>query len=254
MGDALVILLLPLTATLASELLNLNFLWSTVLYFAVPSVYLSLRSPQHVKKTLLWTLIPWLSVSFIFEYLAYTDQAWYVNNSVYRFLGNSFPIEDVLWGFLWSYLPIIFWKHFLDQKSRYEQNFPGQIRWLIGLLVAVNSIFFWFYFWHRDMLVMPYFYLVMGAIFCIAPLVLFLWQCPQFLGKLLLLSAYFTFLAGLKEYIALKLNYWYFPGTHFIATVSFAGQKLPWEEIIFFWILSAPAMVAWYEYFADDQQ
>jgi len=252
--DAVVLLLLLLIATWISLTGKVTFLMSTFLFFGLPAVYLSWRSPQHIKKTLFWTLIPWFLVSFIFEYLAYVDQAWLVLGSAFRFLNNSFPIEDVPWGFLWAYLPIIFWKHFLDKKGDYEAKFPKRIWWLIGSLVLVNAGFFWLYFWAREWLYLPYFYLVMGIIFCVIPISLFIWRYPMFLKKLTVVAIYFTFLAGLKEYVALKLNYWVFPGTHFIGTIFLAGQKLPLEEIIFFLILSAPAMVCWYEYFADDRK
>lgn len=247
-------LLFPILATILSLQFHLSFLSVILLFFGVPAVYLSIRSPGHIQKSFLFALIPWFSLTFVFEYLAYTDNAWYVTNSSWRFLGGSIPIEDILWGFFWSYLPIIFWKSFLDGKSVYDTRFPNRIWWILLPLVIMNALFFSLYFIARDLLYIPYFYLIMGIIFCIIPPILFLMKYPKFLSRLLILGSYFSYLAGMKEITALSLGQWYFPGTHFVYLINFQKFRLPLEEIVFFIVLSAPSMVCFYEFFADDRK
>lgn len=244
--------LLPITATVASLVFKPNLFIVIGLYFGLPSFYLTVRAPQLAKKTFLYLFIPWIVLTITWEYLAYVDQAWYVN-SVFRFFHNSIPLEDVPFGFFWLYLPITFWRYFLG-RSQLKDRFPKSLKLLLLLLVIYFSIFLFFYFFYPAKLYLPYFYLIMGIVFCIIPLVLFLLLYPQFLQRLAIVCAYFSFLTIQFEYISLSQNLWSFPGSHFLAVLNFFGQRLPLEELLFWITLSAPAMICWYEYFADDRR
>ena len=52
-----VLVALPLLAVALSFLFSLDFLFSVVLFLILPSLYLSYRSRQYVKKTLLFSLV-----------------------------------------------------------------------------------------------------------------------------------------------------------------------------------------------------
>jgi hypothetical protein len=54
------------------------------------------------------------------------------------------------------------------------------------------------------------------------------------------------------EYIGLKLGHWNFPGEHFIGFANFFGFVIPYEEILFYFILFAPGVLVYYEFFDDD--
>jgi hypothetical protein len=47
------------------------------------------------------------------------------------------------------------------------------------------------------------------------------------------------------ELLALHHGYWSFPG-EYVAEVAVLGQRFPLEELVFFVVLSAPAVVALY--------
>ncbi|PIP63792.1 hypothetical protein CO165_01470 [Candidatus Roizmanbacteria bacterium CG_4_9_14_3_um_filter_33_18] len=50
--DILLLILFPVLATFTSLLLKTNYFISTILFFVVPSIYYSLRTPYAIKKLL----------------------------------------------------------------------------------------------------------------------------------------------------------------------------------------------------------
>lgn len=253
LADALLLILFPIAATILVGAFRLNFLVSTLLFFGVPSVYLSIKKPGLVKKTFIFTLIFATAIIFIFDYPAYIDQTWFVPNSVFRFLGNSISIEDVLWTYLWVYFAIIFWEYFLDfgkAKDRFSKN----LRYLIIFLSLLLTGFFLLYFINNDVLYIPYFYLKAGVVLVILPLTIVLLKFPRLIRKVFIIGLYFFVVSLLHEYVGLRNNHWYFGGIHYLGTTIFAGQLIPYDEIIFWWALGVPGIICWYEFFADNQR
>jgi hypothetical protein len=251
--DVLLVILFPLLASGLTVLFQLNFLMATLLFFGVPCLYLSARRPALIKKTLIFSLIFFAPMVFIIDYPAYLDAAWYVPNSLFRFLQNGIPIEDVIWAFLWVYFAVIFWEYFLD-AGKIRDHFSKHMRYLLILLSVLLVAFFFAYFVTPKVLYEPYFYLKMGIIFVVFPLCAILIRFPQLIRKVLIIGAYFFMVSFLAEYVGLRGYHWYFPGEHFLGTLTLAGQKLPYDEIIFWWALGVPGIICWYEFFADDRK
>jgi len=190
---------------------------------------------------------------FIFDYLAYVDQTWFVPNSAYRFLGGSIPIEDAIWTILWVYYGVMFWEYFLDTEKR-RRLFPKSIRNLLLFAGFLFTSFFFLYFFYREQLYIPYFYLILGITFGFIPLGYVLWRYPRLLPKLLIIGVYFFAVSLLTEIVGLRQYHWYFGGTHYLGYFNVFGHKLPYDEILFWWGIGVPAMICWYEFFADDRQ
>ncbi|MBI2620775.1 hypothetical protein HYW61_00945 [candidate division WWE3 bacterium] len=235
------------------DFLHLNFLTATVLFFGVPSIYLTWLNPRLAKKTLVFMLLIVLPMVFIFDYLAYVDNTWFVPNSAFRFLINSIPIEDVIWAIMWVYYGIVFWEYFLDTQKP-KRLFPKSIWKLVVFIAFLLTIFFYFYFFDRGKLYIPYFYLILGVTFGIGPLGYVLWRYPRLLPKILIIGGYFFIVSLLTEIVGLRQNHWYFSGSHYLGSVNLLGYKLPYDEILFWWAIGMPAMICWYEFFADDRQ
>lgn len=251
--DIFIIFTLPLISTWLITSFHLSFLLNVLCFFGLPPLYLFFRNPQIVKKTVLFALIPWLPLTFIWEYLAYMDDIWFVPSPI-RLLRGSIPYEDLFWGFLYLLHGISVWEFFFNSKRYTRSLFPPQMKYLIVGLYIVLGIFFILYILAPQYLYLPYFFIWMGVLFCLIPPFLFLFRHPDFLPRLLILIPYFFLSFGLMEYVALVEKHWYFPGLHYLGVINFFGYRLPSDEIIFLWILSVPSLVCWYEYFADDQK
>ena len=236
-----------------SEIWRLNYLTSTLLFFGVPSVYISLRRPSIIKKTLIFTLVFATPMIYILDYMAYVDLSWWVPGSAFRILHNSIPIEDVPWSYLWVYYAVSFWEFFLDH-DRVKVHIDHHFRFLIAVLASLSVLFFGAYFFKPEILMQNYFYLKLGIVFIIIPMTAVLVKFPHLLRKIIILGAYFFMVNLLTEFVGLRQVQWAFIGKNYIDTFSWMGYKIPLEEIVFYWILSVPAIICWYEYFADDRK
>lgn len=251
-ADILALVSFPILATVLSVLYDLNLVMSTLLFFGIPSLYLSLKKPDHVKRTFLFSLLP-LPFFLVFDYIAYVDLTWYVPNSLLRFLQNTTTIEEILWIFLWMYFAIMFWEYFLD-RSKAKEKFSKFLKYFIILISVLVTGLFLAYVLKKEILVQPYFYLKLGLIFVLIPLVAFLMKFPRLLRKILLIGAYFSFVSLLFEYVGLRNGHWYFPGEHYLGVMNFFGNVLPYDELIFWIVLGVPSVIVWYEFFADDRR
>ncbi len=253
MIDWLVIILIPVTTAILAQIFKFSLLTEVLLFFGASPLYLFIRNSKIIKKVVLFSLIPWWPLTIIWEYLGYVDKSWFVQ-STHRFLSNSLPLEDIPWGILFVVYVLAVWEYFFNKSKVKGQLFSARIYVLAGFLYGMLLLFLIPYFLAPSLLVVPYFFLWLGILFCIIPLVLFLSRNPQFLPLLIKMSLYFFLPFSLMDFTALTRRQWWFPGTHFMGTINFFGQILPGEEILFFWILCAPALVCWYEFFANGEK
>src|SRR5581483_715107 len=98
--DLLVLAFIPILASFLSLGLNLNFFFSTLFFFFLPSVYLSIRTRNAILRSLLFA-IPFSVVSvLLIDHMAVLDLSWYVPTTMFNFrIFNTVPIEDLFWGF-----------------------------------------------------------------------------------------------------------------------------------------------------------
>lgn len=99
----------------------------------------------------------------------------------------------------------------------------------------------------------PYYYLIVGLLLIVLPVIV-LFRYPYLLQRLLEINIFFFFVFLLHELAALQLGIWDFPANKFIGMVTIIGYTFPFEEFMFFICLSAPTIVAFYEFFADDRK
>jgi len=251
--DWVLIILWPILASIISLVLKGNFLFSIIVFFGVPAVYLSFRARKHVKKSLVFSLVFGLPLSLIIDYIAHLTKAWNVPTIFnFRILGYI-GVESLVWGVVWAYFILMFYEHFLDHHVT-KKYYNKKMKYLVMFLLALLVIFFFFLISSPYFLQIPYFYLVMGAVLIMLPLLSFMMKFPILLTKFLKTGAYFFFLSFIYEITALKLGWWDFPGTEFIGWVEFLGTRFPFEELFFWMILGAMAVLAWYEFFDDDRK
>lgn len=247
--DKAVMITAPILATVASDAFGLTFLHSTLLFFAAPSMYLSIRNPRLIKTTLIFSLIMGLSMLFVFDHMAYLDHSWYVPHSIWRFMRDTIPFEDGPWAVLLVYYVIITWEYFFFSPKK-RHVFHPTIVWFVAFCASLLGVFFIAYIFAPSALVVPYFYLKLGIVFEVIPIGILLLRRPSIVKPILWLTVYFFLVALLAEYIGLTHNQWYFAGEHYIGELRFFGHRLPYDEVLVWWLLAAPGVVAWYESFA----
>jgi|SRR3989344_1509337 len=249
--DIVFLIAFPLVAAFLTRFFLLNYTVSILLFFGAPSLYLSIRRPLIIKKTLIFTALFLVPLVVIIDYLAFADFTWFVPNSIFRFLSNSIPIEDVLWSALWLYFGVAFWEYFLE-RSKVKEKMGKRTKDLVMVLIGLLSLFFLAYFSNRDLLTWNYAYLKIGLVFVIIPIAATLFKFPRLIRKVSIIGAYFFFVSALEEYVSIKGGHWFFGGTHYLGLINYGGQPIAIEEIIFFWALAIPGVICWYEFFVDD--
>lgn len=251
--DIFLLILFPIVSVIISLTFHVHFLTSILLFFGLPSLWLSLRTPSQVTKTFVFSLILSTPLGIIIDYLAAMDKSWFVPTTDFPFrLFGVIPIEDLIWAFFLIYSIVIFYEHFLD-KGKHEL-IDKKMKYLVWLIVMVVLVFFVIMLTQPELLAIPYAYFWGGIVLLILPTITFLSFFPRLISKYVKTASYFFLLSIVYELTGLQLNQWTFPGTHFIGWVQLFGYKFPFEEFFFWFVMGATSILAYYEFFDDDRK
>lgn len=250
-SDWIVIISWPILACFISLLLQANFFLSTLLFYGIPALYLSLRKIQFIKKYLIVSLVT-LPMLLVVDFIAVKTGTWYFPFSIFqeRLFGTT-TFEVVFWLFIYVYFVIAFYEFFLETKCNQKLSNPKLKYVFIGFL-ALFLIFLITFVLTGTFIEVPYFYLVFGILFAIIPIVSVLYKFPNLFTKFAQATVYFALTGFLWELTALQLNQWQFPGSSFIGWIQISHLRFPLEELFVWIILGAAAILSWYEFFDDD--
>lgn len=244
-----IVLLIP-----AVLFFEVSFLIATILFFAVPTVYMVLRGPS-----LPWRRITYASLLtgfllFQMDFLAEFNKAWIVPRLFFaEKIFGVISIDIIIWGFLWALFILVFYEHFLehDVSDKISKNFK-----ILGIASLVSFfVLLVKFFVSPSKIHMPYAYLILGAITLLIFLVVLikLKKKKVLIHKFLLVGLFFAFVHLAHELTSLKLGLWYFPG-QYVGNVNILGIIFPVEELFFWILISASILVAYYEFFVDDEK
>lgn len=189
---------------------------------------------------------------FIFDYMAHVSNTWYVPSVIGIRVLNSFPVDEIIWAFLYGYFIIAFYEHFFD-KDREKNIFSYNTKYLFYIISSLLTLFGLFYFFNRELLVIKYFYISFICILFVIPTSIILYNHPHLFQKIILQGAYFFLLSIIYELTAVLLHHWYFWGKYYIGFVELFSIRFPFEEFLWL-VLAVPAYLCIYEYFADDRK
>ena len=225
-----------------------------MLFFGLPSLWLSIRTNHRVVKTAIFSFIWAIPLTFFADYIATINGAWLVPQTVFPVrLFGIIPIEDFVWMFLAAYSVLIFYEHFLD-KGKHELV-DKRIKYLLWPWILLAIIFVSILFASPELLKIKYAYFYLGLIFIFLPAVTFLSFFPRLLSKYVKTASYFFVLGILFELTGLHLNNWSFPKDgYFIGWVELFGYRFPFEEFLFWFVIGAISVLSYYEFFDDDRK
>ena len=252
-ADIALLVLFPLIAVAACLLFQVGYLVSSLLFFGPLALWLSYRKPQAIKKTFLFSLVLSTLLTVFVDYLATTDGAWFVGETAFpfRFFGIV-PAEDSVLGFLLTYNVILFYEHFLEKgKHGPAGKQTKHALWVIGIFLA---LFILAIVAKPELVRIPYAYAWMGLVLLVIPTAAFLSFFPRLIGKYAKVACYFSAVLLIIEMTGLQLQHWSFPGLHFIGWVELFRYRFPFEEFLFFIIMTTIGILTYYELFADDRK
>lgn len=241
----------PVIASGISFAFHVDLLGSVLVFLAVPAFYLSFKLRRMVPKALLFSLATSIPIGIVWDYIAHLTHQWFATTAFPIRLLGLVPFEDLLWGLVLTYTVIMFYEYFLDRHHEKTRWHP-RMTFLAALLVLLLGLFLVVHYLSPRLLLIPYSYLWLGICVLMIPSVIELLHRPILLSKFIMTGMYFFFLNLVYEITALKLGLWNFPSTQYIGLVTIAGVHFPVEE--FFLMLSAIAILSYYEPFDDDEK
>jgi hypothetical protein len=76
---------------------------------------------------------------------------------------------------------------------------------------------------------------------------------PKLLKKVWLPTVFFALVFFVYEVVSLLVGSWWWPG-NYLLSISILGHTFPLDDVIIWYILSTPVLIAGYEFFADDKK
>lgn len=215
---------------------DINLLFSTLLFFGVPSILLSILAIPSIKNALIFAFLTAIPMSLIIDYTGTVNEQWTIiaSSFSYRILGVV-SIEMILWGFLCIYSIAIYYARFVNPLLNMQMLrivIPFSFLSIV-FLILINL--------YPAAFKMDYAYLTMGVVFIILPILYWL-LTNKIESKLLRVIPYF-FVLGLGFVLTSILNeLWIYPGSY-LFKINFLDFSFPIEELIF-WNLALPLCVS----------
>jgi hypothetical protein len=225
--------------------------YSIIFFPLISSLYLFYRERKNYGKIFFASLIYGVFLGMSFAFILELDRAWVINYSFWPFniiVVGATPLGELVWGFCIPLFILSFYEHFLDTERKNKRNntvnflIPLASFLLIIVLVTYTPAFFR----------IPYPYLFFGLVL-VSPLVFLIRARPLLLKKILWVALAFAIFNVCLELAGIYAHQVVYDG-QYIGGVNVFGALLPYEEILFWILLSAPSLVLCYEYFIDDRK
>lgn len=251
--DLILLLIYPIIGATVSHLLNINAFGSVLVFFGIPSLYLTIRGVKFFKRAITFSVLVSVPLIIIIDYIAHLTGQWLIPNSILPRLFQYVSIEVIVWAVLNLYFVIMFYEYFLHNHYIKRLFYP-QMKYFFIVIYSLFILFLFLYKLFPGFLHIPFFYLFFGIFLILIPVILQFFKYPKFILKFFETAAYFFYLTLTYEITALQLGWWNFPGEQFIGWVSIFNIKFPLEELLFWLILFAMAILTYYEFFDDGEK
>lgn len=252
--ELLFVSLFPLTIFIAVFFLGfkINYMESLLLIFGVPSLYLSFKNKNKIKKVAYFAFLVSVPVAITFEFVAFGDNSWRVPSSILpKRLFGIMPLEDYIWMFLTVYTILVFYEHFCNEK--FQKKISGRIRMMNYALFPLALMIILIFLINPSVLKIPYSFLWLGLAFFLIPVAVFLVKFPYLASNFFKTQAFFSYIHMIFELIGLRLSHWVYPGVHYVGWVPLLGLRFPIEELFFVMVLGGFAACTYYEFFTNDK-
>lgn len=250
-----VLLLWPIIASIASLAVGAQIYLSLFLFFGVPALYLSFKHPELIKKSLFFSVVFSIPAAFLLDYVMEYTQAWAIGRMEFPhfWILEYVSLLQIIWLILYVYLVVMYYEAFFDRSVK-RLVYP-RTKNLVIIAVAILGFLTLAHFFNQEVLHVNYFYLKIGLVAVLLPLVVFWIRRRRYVtAKFLKVGAYFFAYTLLYELTALELQQWSFPAAQqFVGHVTLLGHTFPFEELFFWIMISSVSILAHYEYFDDDE-
>ena len=198
------------------------------------------------KKILLFSIVCLFLFAPPVELACRLADVWDVESIFSRPFG-LIPLENMLFAFINIFWGLSFYDYFIDQSKL--PSLSKKFKYLIGVFALFSTIIFFLYFINKNIIAMNYF--TIAILVVVFPALLIYIKKPKLILKTILPTAFFAFVFFIYEIVSLLIGSWWWPGEYFYS-FNLAGHVFPLDDIIIWYLFSTPALIAGYEFFADD--
>lgn len=250
----ILLLLVPIFSAIISMTFQVSALWSVILFFMLPSLILSVVAYKYILRSIIFSIVASLPVIIVIDYVAQNSAQWLIPHSILSFrLFGIVTLEVALWALFNFYFVIMFYEYFLD-KYHNSRLIGSNFKYLAIIVISLISVFSVILFVRPELLIIPYFYLLFGLICILVPTIVEFFRRPEFAMRFLKVAGYFFYLTLFYEVAALKLDWWRFPSKQFVGWITFANITFPIEELVFWILLFALAILTAFDAFDSDRK
>lgn len=234
-----------------SAAFNFSYLFSTLLFFAIPSLYVTLKHPELFRTLATYAIAIGVPFVLIIDAIGVYNHAWWETSIFSQRIFGLVPFDTVLWAILYSYAITALYEYFFAQRKAVvlSKNFWKFETGLLGALV----IFLASFSFHREWFTVQYFYTVFVGVFYVLISLIGLVHKPAKFSRLWTQCLFFSILLLIGELGALAANHWGFSGSQYLGMIHIANLSFPFEEMI--WILTGvPAFLYAYLQLTDASE
>jgi len=231
---------------------------SAFLFFALPALYLHVRSRFSFNYTKIIAAVLSLGVSLsALDFAMSSNQGWTLPPEQMLVVPGMFgfwSFDNTIWALFYVFFLVSFYEYFLDdERSRILSTDFSRFVWLP---ISVTALVFFLGFCTPPLThpIIPYAYLSLVTIPVLFPLAVLIYRKKNLLtllGKFTLANAFIAVVNLVHELTALSAHQWYFAG-EYIGQVAIFGIAFPIEEFVLYVLLSGYAFLAYYELYVDD--
>ena len=242
-------------ASLIVYLLKAELYLTILIYFILPSIYLSFKLKVNKLKIFLFSLYVGIPFGVFIDFFMTKTNGWEVVRTFvpnYKIFGYV-TIVNIIWMTAYVYFVLVFYEYFFE-KHKKEKMFNNWTKYLIAFTTLLLTLVPFIYY-YIDYLFLGYFYLIIGLFISIIPSIFFAIKLHShiLIKKALFTGLFFMFLSFAYEIVALKLNIWRFiDPRQFIGHINIFSVSFPVEELLFWIILSSFCGILMYDVFDED--
>jgi len=240
------LLIYVVLSSVATLFLKLNYFFSLLLVIGIPSIVNFFWLKRSRKKVFVFSIISLFLFAIPVELTCRLTNTWDTQTIFPRLFG-IIPIENLIFAFLNFLWVLSFYEYFIDKDT--QSKIPSKFMILVSIYLVAFFIVMITY--SINPLTVSFSYSTMALIVLIIPeFILFIFH-PHVLKKIILPLLVFAFIFFIYEVSALQAGNWWWPG-EYLYTIDMFGKKFPLDDVVFWYILSTPALIIGYETFEDD--
>ena len=230
--DVCLLALLPVVAFVGTVLIAPPYLGALLLFFGLPSLWLTYRSRSRAQSIALFSLLCTLSLEPTFDSLAMWNDAWRIPQSLFAVrLFHLIPVENVILAFLYVYWLTMLYATFFDAAK--ENSLTFHWKQFITILVLILGTYTPLFLLYPTILLIPYAYVFIGLLVTTGVPLLFLLLKPAFFRPFLSTALYVLYPLVLFEIVGLRYQYWSFEHGQYVFWIHLPYMSMPLEELLF---------------------